>query len=95
MAFNPAAFAVPVTAYGTFDRNVLRSDFVPSVDLSLTKRFYVDAERYFAFRAEAFNALNVNPKGVPGVTFGAPDFGRISSTAQLPRNLQFGFKFAF
>jgi hypothetical protein len=29
------------------------------------------------------------------VTFGAPDFGRISSTAQLPRNLQFGFKFAF
>ncbi len=95
MAFDPAAFAVPVTAYGTFGRNVLRSDFVPSVDLSLTKRFYVDAERYFAFRAEAFNALNVNPKGVPGVTFGAPDFGRISSTAQLPRNLQFGFKFAF
>src|SRR4029453_5747943 len=83
VAFDPAAFAVPVNAYGTFGRNVLRSDFVPSVDLSLTKRFYVDAERYFAFRAEAFNALNVNPKGVPGVTFGAPDFGRISSTAQL------------
>ena len=46
------------------------------------------------FRAEAFNATNTPYFGSPNATVGTPAFGQISS-ANTPRNMQFGLKVLF
>jgi hypothetical protein len=47
------------------------------------------------FRAEFFNAFNHTNLGAPGTSFGAPNFGQISSIVGFARDIQFGLRFDF
>ena len=96
--FNTSAFQVP--AFGTFGnlgKNTLYSSNVYNVDFSLFKEFPLgeNARRALQFRAEAFNVLNIMNYGVPGTTFGQPNFGTINSIANSPRQLQLSLKLTF
>ncbi len=92
-----------VCAYGVentnqFGNTGIATERAPSfsnVDLTLSKRFNITESRYFAIRADFFNAFN-------GVSFNAPDrttnsstFGLITSQINQPRNIQLAFKFFF
>jgi hypothetical protein len=95
MYFNPAAFAVPVNSFGNFGQNALHSAAVYDVDFSLFKRFPFGENRLLEFRAEAFNILNIQSLGVPGVDIGTVDAGVVSGVANNPRQIQLGLKLSF
>jgi len=80
---------------GTGGRNAFRSPRFFNVDISLVKRFKIDARQGVSFRAEAYNLFN-------NVNFAAPDsnmsdktFGRISETLGNPRFLQLAVRYDF
>jgi len=82
-----------------------------NVDFSILKRFHVDESKKIEFRAEFFNLINhvnlANPisnlNAVPsdgidrgtGRIINPGDFGRIISTSNNPRIIQFALKFNY
>lgn len=95
--FNTDAFATPVLSYGNFGKNVIYTEAVENVDISLFKQVQV-AERYTVeLRIESFNAFNIQNLGAPNTTLGNPNFGRVAGLAggTRPRVFQFGLKFLF
>ncbi len=96
--FNPAAFANPAPyTYGNSKPNFLVSDWGKNLDLSLFRQFHVGAgeNRYFEFRAEAFNVLNNVVFGYPDSFLPDSNFGQVTTQANTPRQLQLGLKFYF
>jgi Carboxypeptidase regulatory-like domain/TonB-dependent Receptor Plug Domain len=90
--FNPAAFALQTTPYGTVGRDTIWGPGLQQWDLGFAKRFVVAEQRYFQFRGELFNAFNQVNYQPPISTVGSAGFGTI--TAALPgRNVQLGMKF--
>ncbi len=90
--FNPAAFALQTTPYGTVGRDTVWGPGLQQWDLGLAKRFSIGEQRYFQFRGEAFNTFNHVNYQPPVSTVGSAGFGTI--TAALPgRNVQLGLKF--
>lgn len=76
-------------------RNLIYAPGVSNVDLIVSKNFLLPWEgHYVQFRAESFNAFNTPNFGVPNVSVGTPNAGRISS-ADEPRRIQFGLKYVF
>jgi hypothetical protein len=72
----------------------LRGPNQQTVDLTLGKEFAV-TERYRAdLRGELYNVLNHANFDVPGHTFGAADFGVISSSRPA-RTVQLGLRVIF
>lgn len=88
--FNPAAFAVPVNSYGDFGRNVLRTASVYNADFSLFKNFPVGERFVASFRAQFFNAFNIQNYGPPNALIGAAGAGQVISNVLPPREMQFG-----
>ena len=77
---------------------MLRSSNVKTVDFSLFKKFPLGSEprRHLEFRAEAFNALNIQNYAAPsGTTIGIAGAGRVTTLATLPRTLQLGIRLEF
>jgi len=98
--FNTSAFAFPATGtYGTFGRNVLRSDGRANLDLSVFRIFAMTERRRLEFRTEAFNVTNSPIWAAPGASISVPAlFGVVNSTATSgysPRQLQFALKFYY
>jgi hypothetical protein len=95
MWFNTAAFtAAPTTAEGSAGVGSISGPGWYTWDLSLRKGFKLPREGMtLAFQADAFNAFNRANWQNPNVTIGG-SFGKIGS-ANNPRNVQFGLKFAF
>jgi hypothetical protein len=90
-----AAFQVQqVDTPGNAPRNSAWGPRYGNFDISLVKRFRVDASRYFDFRAEAFNVLNSTRFRNPDGTFGGANFGIIND-AYDPRVVQLALRFAF
>jgi hypothetical protein len=93
--FNTAAFvANGQYQYGSLGRNTMSQRGTIDLDLSLQKNFRLTERFNLQFRAEAFNATNTPPFGVPNATLGTTGFGSITS-AGTPRNLQGGLKLLF
>jgi len=46
-------------------------------------------------RGEFVNFTNTPRFGLPGIFFGDPDFGLVTSTLNNPRHTQFGVRFQF
>jgi carboxypeptidase family protein len=94
--FDPAAFAIPSGAFGTFQRNGLRSPAFKNVDLSLFKNVPVSGTRIVQLRLEMFNVFNMINLGVPsGTTIGQAGAGQITSMQGTPRQIQLGARFVF
>jgi hypothetical protein len=90
--FNPAAFALQATPFGTAGRDTVWGPGLQQWDLGFAKRFSLSEQRYFQFRGEMFNAFNQVNFNPPLSTVGSPGFGTITSA--LPgRNVQLGLKF--
>ncbi|MGE0131710.1 MAG: TonB-dependent receptor [Blastocatellales bacterium] len=92
---NPAAFVdAPRFTFGNVSR-FLPDNRGPRFhvwDLSVLKDFLFSETKRLQFRAEFFNLLNqVNFSNPSGLTFGQPDFGRITA-AENARIIQFGLK---
>lgn len=90
--FNTAAF-VPNAAntLGNAGRNTLRQRSYFNWDFSALKNFALHERVSLQFRFEAFHFSNTPRFGQPGAVVGTANFGRITS-ADVPRNLQFGLK---
>lgn len=92
---NPAAFAIATYAYGNFGRNVLFGPGFYNVDFSTFKNFRIVERSTLQFRAEFFNLLNTPALANPNATFGASNFGTITSTTHDNREIQFALKLLF
>lgn len=90
--FNPAAFALQTTPYGTVGRDTVWGPGLQEWDIGAAKRFAVSEQRYFQFRGELFNAFNQVNFEPPIATVGSAGFGTITA-ARPGRNVQFGLKF--
>jgi len=71
----------------------IRSDGMRNWDLSLFKEFQITERVRSQFRAEFFNAFNTPQFGSPNTSVTSSSFGRVTSQANDPRQLQFGLKF--
>ena len=87
---------VPLGTWGNCGIGVARAPGYQNVDAVLAKRFNAGGERYFEFRAEAFNLTNTPSFGPPGRDIAAPNtFGRITSTVSTARTVELVLKFFF
>jgi outer membrane receptor protein involved in Fe transport len=95
--FDPAAFAVPAPfTYGNSARNMLFGPAFFNWDAALFKRTPITDRFTLEFRAEFFNILNHPSFGLPAADITTPaTVGRITSTANEPRNIQFGLRLSF
>jgi hypothetical protein len=96
------------TDFGNVGRNVLRGPAQTNVDFSIIKRIRFGESKNIEFRAEFFNLFNqvnfANPNSNLNAALVDPntgqiidpgDFGRITSTSNNPRLIQFAVKFNF
>jgi len=91
-----SSFAVPANyTFGNLGRNALRSDWNRSLDFSIFRQFPITESKRFEFRFEAFNLFNTPIFGIPVQNYNDPNFGRVLSTSNTARQLQFGLKFYF
>jgi outer membrane receptor protein involved in Fe transport len=94
---NPAAFVqIQPFTFGNAPRNLprTRTDGPFNLDLSLLKSVSFHDRYRLQFRGEFFNFTNTPTFGQPASTFGANDFGIVSS-ASSPRRIQLGIKVTF
>jgi hypothetical protein len=100
--FDPNAFVLPAPGtYGNLGRNTLIGPGFANVDFVLDKMTSIGERVKSEFRAEFFNVLNHPNFGFPslavfssnGTVLGAA--GRITSTANTSRQIQFGLKLSF
>jgi hypothetical protein len=91
---NTGAFQIPEEfTYGNLGRHRLRSDSVWNLDFSIFRAFPIKERIRFELRAEAFNIMNTVRYGVPNNDMAdTANFGRMTSLANRPRQLQFGGK---
>ncbi len=98
---NPDALSQPdVFTLGTSPRTItsVRQPGTRDVTMSLFKEFPLTTLREgmrLEFRAESFNTFNHPQFAGPNANFGASDYGFISTTVNLPRQMQFGLKLYF
>lgn len=93
--FNTSVFTVnQVGTFGDSGKNILRGPSSFNTDLGLIKNTQFTERTRLQFRAEFFNIFNNVHFGQPGVTVGAPNFGKITSAGD-PRILQLTMKFLF
>jgi Carboxypeptidase regulatory-like domain/TonB-dependent Receptor Plug Domain len=93
--FDTSAFAAPAPfTFGNSPRSVLRGASIATTDLT-TERSFRFSERYkFEVRGEFYNLLNHANFNAPGFTYGASDFGVVTS-ARAGRTVQLAARLAF
>ena len=94
--FDKAAFVVPDNfTFGNSGPGILRSDHQWNADASLFKRFETGGGRTVEFRAEVFNMLNSVYFSAPNTNVDTAAGGRVTSTSNSARQVQFGLKYIF
>src|SRR5207302_438241 len=82
--------------WGNSGVGIARMPGYNNIDTVLAKRFKAGGDRYFEFRAEAFNLLNRVNFGPPARDINAPNtFGTITTTVGAPRTMELVLKFFF
>ena len=93
--FDTTAFAnPPALTFGNSPRSGLRGAPVVTTDTTLEKSFALTERVKLDVRCEFYNLLNHTIFNVPGFTYGAADFGSISS-ARAPRTAQLAARLSF
>ncbi|HVL50453.1 MAG TPA: hypothetical protein VM754_02980, partial [Actinomycetota bacterium] len=91
---DPAAFALPAQfTFGNAPRNMLRGLGSNTTNMALMKDFAVGRTR-LQVRGEVFNVFNTVNWGNPNTTFGAANFGRVTSAGPM-RRMELGLKLIF
>ncbi len=96
--FNTACYSQPGQfSFGGESRTDpnLRSAGINNWDFAVFKNTTLTERMNVQFRAEFFNLTNRVQFGAPGTTLGTAQFGIVSSSRNLPRQVQFGLRFAF
>jgi hypothetical protein len=94
--FDTSTFVQPAAfTFGNAGRNVVTGPGLGNLDMSLQRNFRLAENRRIEFRWEVFNALNTPHFDIPGRIAFSPNFGRIFSTAEPARQMQFGTKVVF
>jgi hypothetical protein len=96
--FNTSVFSAPANfTLGNLAPRVhtVRIPGMDNVNLTVSKDFTVVEEVVVQFRASAYNALNHPVFGGANTTVGNASFGRISSQANLSRQIEFGLRLVF
>lgn len=96
--FDTSQFTLPAPyTYGNVGRLLggLRSSGIRNLDASIFKNFTLHEKLRLQFRAESFNVANHPQFGLPNTTIGSTSAGVISTSANLPRNIQFALKLLF
>ena len=94
--FNTGAFAPNTPGlWGNVGRNTLRGPKFWNIDAAISRRFQIREGQRLELRAEAFNVFNHFQPGDPVAAINSANFGRIISTGQDPRIMQFAAKYIF
>ena len=95
--FNKAAFqTAPQFTFGNLSRTInYRGPGQRSVDASLFKNVTIREHYKAEFRLEALNVLNHPLFNNPNTNFSSASFGKITTQANLPRQIQLGVRFYF
>jgi len=94
--FDTTAFKAPDNfTYGNSGRNVLRPDPHRDLDFSVFKRFTVREHSRLELRAECFNVMNTPVFNGPNTNIDTAAGGRVTGTANTPRQIQFALKYIF
>jgi hypothetical protein len=98
--FNTSVFSQPPAfTFGNTARTLpdVRDDGTNNLDLGLAKnnRFLRDGRMNLQFRAEFFNVMNHVRFANPGMTFGTPQFGVVTSAVNQPRLIQVALKLIY
>jgi hypothetical protein len=94
--FDTSAFTVPDNfAYGNSGRNILRPDPHRDFDFSVFKSFIVREHSRLELRAECFNLTNTPVFSGPNTNIDTAAGGRVTTTANSPRQIQFALKYIF
>ena len=73
----------------------IRGDGANNWDLSMVKNISIKERARLQFRSEFVNALNHPQFAVPNTSPTSGSFGRVTSTSQWPRTIQFALKMLF
>src|SRR5262249_35033916 len=98
--FNTGVFSQPPAfTFGNTARTLpdVRDHGTNNLDLGVIKnnRFLKDGRMNLQFRSEFFNVFNRMRFGDPGLTFGNPQFGVVTSQVNAPRLIQFALKLLY
>jgi len=97
--FNTGCYQLPqFGTRGDAGRHGVYSQGLRNLDAAIDKQWPLGEKKVksLQFRAEFFNALNATTFDPPGIFFGTPGFGKVSSTVRQPgRQIQFALKFHF
>jgi hypothetical protein len=93
--FDTSAFAAPAPfTFGNSPRSGLRGPRLVTTDVTLEKSVWLKEKVRFDLRSEFYNILNHANFNVPGSTFGAADFGLVTS-ARAGRTVQLAGRVSF
>jgi hypothetical protein len=96
--FNTSAFEQPAPyTYGTEGVNAYTSQMRHNVDTSLMRSFHLGLgeQRYFEFRADAFNLFNNVIFRIPDTAISDANFGQVTGQQNVQRQLQVALKFYY
>ena len=94
--FDVTCFAAPTPGtLGNAARSTLFGPGQVNFDTSVYKKFPITEFKELQFRAEFFNIANHAQLSVPATALGAATFGKILSTVNSARQIQFALKFLF
>jgi len=94
--FDISAFSQPAPfTFGNAGRNVVFAPGLTNFDTSLQRNLRFSEHRQLEFRWQVFNIFNHPNFDVPGRIAFSSSFGRIFSTAEPSRQMQFSLKFVF
>ena len=93
--FNTSEFSQPAAlTFGNSPRSLLRGAPIVTTDATVEKSFAITERWKFDLRGEFYNLLNHTIFNLPGATFGAADFGVVSS-ARAGRTVQLAARLSF
>jgi hypothetical protein len=96
--FDPTAFTIPAQyTYGNSRRDILRSEGLVEVDMTLKKMFNLgdSRTRQMELRFESFNLANHPTFSAPNATIGSSSAGKVTSTLNANRIFQAAAKIYF
>jgi hypothetical protein len=94
--FDKNAFVLPAQyTFGNSGGSILRRDYLGTADFSLFKHFAITESSRLEFRAEVFNLPNSVYYSAPNSNVDVAAGGKVTSTSNVPRQIQFVLKYNF